>query len=215
MSLRHFPISLLFPEQTPEQIEADRIESERLAAENDPKIKDHPYVRKQRDEISELKKKQKERDDADALAEKNKLKEDNEHKKLADKLQQELNENKVKFEEALSARDLRVVNAGIREAAREMGARPEVMAKITKFLDFDTIELDDEGEVTGVEDQLKKLKEEMPFLFGEEEVESGSGTPPRRPARGGGGGGTRVDFRDSKAHDRAAVDAGWKNLVKK
>lgn len=216
MTLKNFPISLLFEEKTPEQIEQDRIEADRL--ENEGKdIKDHPYVKRQRDELARLRQEKKDRDTADSDAEKKKLKDDNELDKLNKKLQKELEDNKTKFESDLSARDLKVVNAEIKVIARDMGARPEVLAKITKFLDFDTIELDDEGEVTGVEDQMKKLKEEMPFLFGETEEDKGTGggPAPRRPARGGGGGSAREDFRDAKKHDRASVDAGWKSLIMK
>jgi hypothetical protein len=54
---------------------------------------------------------------------------------------------------------------------------------LIKFLDASKLEIDDQGNVKGLEDQLKVLKESKPYLFGE----TIPGNPPPNPPNGGNG----------------------------
>lgn len=211
MTLKNFPLMLLFVEPDPTNPDPD---PELELAPGD--VKDHPYVIRQRKELAALRQKDKDRVAADAQAEKDKLKADNELTKLNAKLQKELDDARAEFEENLSKRDLRVVNSEIKAVAREAGARNEVLARITKFIDFDKVELDDDGEVTGLQDQIDKLKEEMPFLFeNESEPTPTPTTAPARPRRTTTSPAARENYADATKHDRASVDRGWKSLATK
>lgn len=72
-----------------------------------------------------------------------------------------------------------VVGSAARAALVSEGIPKEAVNRLTKLLDLDEIEVDDEGQVTGgLDEQLAALKEELPQLFKPAEPE-----PPKRQRR--------------------------------
>lgn len=59
----------------------------------------------------------------------------------------------------------RVIRAEARGALAGAGVEPGKVAKALRLLDMDEIDVDDEGEVDGLDDQIEELKEEFPELF--------------------------------------------------
>jgi Phage minor structural protein GP20 len=69
----------------------------------------------------------------------------------------------------------------VRGALVSEGVPASAANRLARLLDFNEIELDESGEVTGgLEEQLAQLKEEMPQLFTKPEIETPK--PKRRPA---------------------------------
>lgn len=52
-----------------------------------------------------------------------------------------------------------------RVALMEAGVKPAKAKRALKLIDFDDVEIDDEGELIGIEDAIDDLKEEWPELF--------------------------------------------------
>lgn len=74
-----------------------------------------------------------------------------------------------------------VVGSAARAALISEGVPKESVNRLTKLLDLDEIEVDDDGQVTGgLDEQLAALKEELPQLFKAAEQEPPK--PRRRPA---------------------------------
>lgn len=73
------------------------------------------------------------------------------------------------------------VGAIVRGALVSEGVPAAAASKLARLLDFNEIELDENGEVTGgLEEQLTALKEDMPQLFAKPDAEPAK--PRRRPA---------------------------------
>ncbi len=61
------------------------------------------------------------------------------------------------------------VKASARSAFLEAGlADAAGVAKLIKLLDMDAIEIDDEGDITGLDDQIASVKQDFPSLFTKE-----------------------------------------------
>jgi hypothetical protein len=71
-------------------------------------------------------------------------------------------------EAANEANKPRIVKAEARVALASADARPERIAALTRFLDLDKITVDGD-DITGLEDQVAKLKTEYPEFFKNEE----------------------------------------------
>lgn len=74
--------------------------------------------------------------------------------------------------EATEAAERRYKPIAVRSSARaaflEAGladARPERVSKLMRMLDMDAIDIDDDGEVTGLDDQVATIKADYPELF--------------------------------------------------
>lgn len=52
-----------------------------------------------------------------------------------------------------------------RVALMEAGVKPAKAKRALKLIDFDDVEIDDDGELSGIEDAIEDLKEEWPELF--------------------------------------------------
>lgn len=90
---------------------------------------------------------------------------------LAEKKYQELLDQKSKdlektaselAAERATAKRSKIENAIITESAK---LKAKDAADVVKFIDLNTIELDDSGKPVGLEDVLKKVKESKPYLF--------------------------------------------------
>lgn len=86
------------------------------------------------------------------------------------------------IEEASAAAERRYKPIAIREAAKasflEAGLNDlssNRMTKLLRLLDMDDIEVDEDGEINGLVDQIDQIKDEWPELFRKAEVESDAG----------------------------------------
>jgi hypothetical protein len=75
--------------------------------------------------------------------------------------------------------------AGFMEAGLNDLSAPR-MTKLLRLLDLDDIEVDEDGEIKGLDDQIDQIKDEWPELFRKPEAESDSGkqTPRIRAPKG-------------------------------
>ena len=147
------------PDKTFTQSEVEELIKKRLA-----RVKNEPPA-----DYEELKQKLKEIEEKD-LSESEKLK-----KKLAEKdsyvqsVEEQLN--------ALKEKDKKeAIKNKFKEAANKVGI--EYMDAAIKLADIDSFELDEEGNIVGLEDAVKKLAEENPFLLSNETKEIGGSSNP-------------------------------------
>jgi minor structural protein GP20 len=59
----------------------------------------------------------------------------------------------------------RVVRSEARAALAAAGAKPSALGRLARTIDLDEVEIDDDGEVTGLDDLIEELKEDLPELF--------------------------------------------------
>jgi hypothetical protein len=71
-----------------------------------------------------------------------------------------------------------VVRQAAKAAFVEAGVSTSAMKRVLRMLDMDEIDIDDEGEVDGLDEQIADIKDELPELFGAQ----------RRPAKSVDGG---------------------------
>ena len=155
---------------------ADKAAADKKAADAAERAKDPKYIERlerERNE-AETEARQAKKDAADAKAkldaiENAKLAEAGEFKKLADKAQKDLADAKAEFDKELSARDKREVNAEIKAVAAAAGLRNPDDALL--FLDMKEVKYEN-GNLTGVDAAIAKLKEERSYLFKTEGSES-------------------------------------------
>lgn len=57
-------------------------------------------------------------------------------------------------------------NEAVEKALYKAGANPERLKATMKFVDMDALDIDDEGDVTGVEEAIKPAKQDFPEGFG-------------------------------------------------
>lgn len=71
--------------------------------------------------------------------------------------------------EATSAVEARykpmVVKAQARAAFAEAGLKGDSVARVVRLLDLDDLDIDDEGSVTGLNEQIEEIKQDFPELF--------------------------------------------------
>ncbi|GIH26058.1 hypothetical protein Aph01nite_43680 [Acrocarpospora phusangensis] len=92
-------------------------------------------------------------------------------------------------EEARKTADARYKPISVRAALLEAGVLPSRVKGALKLVDLEQVDVDEDGEVSGLDGQLASLKEEWPELF---EAPKGDGKPePRRPPSRGADGADR------------------------
>lgn len=84
---------------------------------------------------------------------------------------------------------------------KAMSEKAKDPSDLLKFLDASKLEITETGEVKGLEEQLKTLKESKAYLF-----DVAGGTPPPNPA--GGGGNTKTDEQTLKDGYTEAIKNG-------
>jgi hypothetical protein len=94
--------------------------------------------------------------------------------KLAELARKDEDDTSKATREAAEAAEKRYKPVAIRAAAKAAfleaglsGVTPEKVSKLTRMLDLDAIDIDDDGEVSGLEDQVSGLRTEFPEMFGE------------------------------------------------
>jgi hypothetical protein len=139
-------------EKTFTQAELDEILAKRLKRDKEKQAETDEKLKR----LEEFEKAEEERKKA-AMSEAEKLKAEKEE---ADKKAQEAADQAKKAQETANQR---IINTEIRSIARSLNANDpnDVLA----LLDKTGIEMDDEGNVKGVEDALKALKESKPWMF--------------------------------------------------
>jgi len=88
-------------------------------------------------------------------------------------------------EAAQAEADAKYKPISVRAGLLEAGVRPGRVKGALKLLDLSEIDIDDDGEVTGLDAQLDSLRKEWPELFADPEAEK---KPERRVPRGGADG---------------------------
>lgn len=105
-------------------------------------------------------------------------------------LQRQLNEEKTSREQAISKANARVISTELRSALRNAGVPEDRLKFALKNADTSEVEVDDEGNVSGLDGVVETLKEEAAFIFGEPAPQTvGRGSSP-----GSGSGGAAPDF---------------------
>lgn len=96
-------------------------------------------------------------------------------------------------EKARSEERPKAAAVAARAALLEAGVAPASIPRLVRSMDLGSVEVDDDGEATGLDDQIEDLREEMPALFAKRK--DGDETPRvrrrRREATPGADGGTR------------------------
>jgi hypothetical protein len=90
-------------------------------------------------------------------------------------------------EAAQKAADAKYKPISARAALLEAGVKPSRVKGALKLLDMDEIEIDADGEVTGLDSQVAGLREEWPELFADTQPEPEKKAEVKRPARGADG----------------------------
>ncbi|TQS30038.1 phage scaffolding protein [Microbispora sp. KK1-11] len=90
-------------------------------------------------------------------------------------------------EAAQKAADAKYKPISARAALLEAGVKPSRVKGALKLLDMDEIEIDADGEVTGLDSQVTGLREEWPELFADTQPEPEKKAEVKRPARGADG----------------------------
>lgn len=148
----------------------------KLSDEDVPKILEDPRIWKT-SRLQKLRERAKLADELEAKqkqAEEKQLKEQGKWQEMAMKLEKERDEALTKMQQT-------TVNMKIQQIANSLGA---VDAEdILKLVDRTQISINDDGEVTGVDEAVKALVESKPHLFGEKQpTRVGSGTNPSSDA---------------------------------
>jgi hypothetical protein len=149
-------------EQKPETSEEkNEVEGKKDSKEMIPKESYEVVAQKYRKMKSEFDKLKGERE----KAEENKLKESKKFEELYNKKDQELNELKSQYEKDKKASAIKMVS--LNNKAKD----PEL---VQKLINLDQIELDEDGNVNqdAVEEMIKGIQKEKPFLFGEADQSS-------------------------------------------
>lgn len=106
-------------------------------------------------------------------------------------------------EEAQRRADAKYKPISARAALLEAGVKPGRVKGALKLLNLDEIEIDEDGEVTGLDSQVDGLREEWPELFVDQEQKP---EPSRRPAaRGADGADKRPPKKQLTASERQAA----------
>lgn len=119
---------------------------------------------------------------------------------------------KAKVEEATKAETEkwrpRVIKAEARNALREAGASTAAVSRLIALIDVSTAEVDDEGNVTGLDTQVSQIKKEWPELFAERRAGKNAGPSSKAVGAGdtGNGGG---DQRPKRSADAIAATLGF------
>lgn len=71
---------------------------------------------------------------------------------------------KAELSKTVSAANQRLINAEFRDVARELKLRPDALKSALKLVDLSAVEVDDEGNVKGLEDAVKALIEDNPYM---------------------------------------------------
>jgi hypothetical protein len=97
--------------------------------------------------------------------------------------------------EAEAAANDRVKRAEVRSALRSAGVDKDSLASVARLVDLDDLDVDDDGNVDGIEDALDALRKQLPALF----------VKPRRKRESVAGEGDRRGDRDRGSSTKSAT----------
>ncbi|MFD1135587.1 phage scaffolding protein [Paenibacillus urinalis] len=141
------------PPKTFTQDEVDRLITDRLSRER-KKYGDYDDLKTK---LTEFEQAEEERKKAEMSAHERLEAEKAEALKAAD-------EAKAERDQALTAANQRLIKAEFRALARELNVRKDAIDDALKLADLSAVTVDDEGNAVGVEDVVKALIENKPFL---------------------------------------------------
>jgi hypothetical protein len=93
----------------------------------------------------------------------------------------------------------RLVRSEARAQLASAGAKKSALTRLARMIDIDEVEVDDDGEVSGIDDLIEELKDDLPELFRDEDDDDEPA--PRRKrrlgktdagAKGSGGNGAKT-----------------------
>jgi len=152
-------VKQLFGEELAEQVK-DRLGDTYVIVEEEQHIPKGKFE-SVRDEIKQLKKQLEERDDQLETLQ-TQAKGNEELESTIQELRDQNDALQQQHEQEITERDLHyAVDMRLRD---EQARNPRA---VKALLDWDTIKLDDDGRVVGLDEQLKKIKESDDYLFGE------------------------------------------------
>ncbi|GAA0840480.1 hypothetical protein GCM10008915_36070 [Bifidobacterium pullorum subsp. gallinarum] len=176
------------PEKTFTQAELDRIVTERLARD-----------RKGREDYDDLKSKLTALEEAEAEREKAKLSETERLEAEKAAALQAAEDAKSERDKALTAANQRLIKAEFRALARELNIRADALDDAYKLADMSEVSVDDDGNIAGVEDVVKALLTNKPYLADQPK-------PQPKPIGGASGGADPTD----KSKEQLLKDAADK-----
>lgn len=144
------------PPKTFTQEELDRIVADRIARERKKAEKYADY--------DDVKAKLTALEEAEAEREKAKLSETERLEAEKAAAIQAAEDAKAERDKALTAANKRLIKAEFKTLAREMNIRPDALEDAYKLADLVNVNVDDDGNVAGVEDVVKELIESKPYL---------------------------------------------------
>jgi len=118
-------------------------------------------------------------------------------------------EDRERAEERVAAQwKPRLVKSAARAALAEAGAKKTAIARLSRSIDLDSVEVDDDGEIEGLDDQIEELKDDLPELFKDEDDDD---APPKRRRKlgrtdaGARGNNSKVTQKDSTTRQAEAL----------
>ncbi|KAA8750146.1 DUF4355 domain-containing protein [Paenibacillus sp. UASWS1643] len=148
------------PPKTFTQEDMDRTVTERLARER-KKYGDYDDLKA---ELAKLKSAEEERQKAEMSAT------ERAEAERTQALERAAEAEKAK-EDAMSAANQRLIKAEFRDVARELKLRPEAVKSALKLVDLSAVEVDGDGNVKGLQDAVKALIEDNPYMVEQAPVE--------------------------------------------
>lgn len=176
------------PPKTFTQEELDRILTDRLARD-----------RKGREDYDDLKSKLTALEEAEAEREKAKLSETERLEAEKAAALQAAEDAKSERDKALTAANQRLIKAEFRALARELNIRADALDDAYKLADMSEVSVDDDGNIAGVEDVVKALLTNKPYLADQPK-------PQPKPIGGASGGADPTD----KSKEQLLKDAADK-----
>ena len=111
------------------------------------------------------------------------LKEELEASKLSEteKLQKQYNDLKAQHEEFTQAQTERLIHQEVALQAAKLGVDPNYLDKVARFLDWEEIDVDEQGRPTNIQELVEQLVKDMPGLKPQMRTPATSGGPTNPP----------------------------------
>ena len=108
-----------------------------------------------------------------------------------ERLQKQYDDLKAQHDEAIQAQTERAIKSEVAVEAAKLGVDPAYLDKVARFLDWEEIDVDDNGNPTNVKDLVAQLVKEMPGLKVRSAAQpaptGGGATAPERSRTSGNG----------------------------
>jgi len=160
---------------TEEQETFDRAYVERLRREAAERRTKEKEAREELERIKTAQQQEKEAADQANMTELQKL------QSQAKKIQEERDSLEAERDEAYTALARMTEENAVRAALADANLKPARLAAALKLVDFDSLDVDDEGQITGVKEAVKAVKAESPEWFQTANVGNTGAAPGNEP----------------------------------